>query len=123
MPHYLALGATRKEILHSTPYALSSYDKAHKLKKEMRDEEMWMQGRYNYAALMVALSHFGAGLSKKQSRAKYPEKPFLQEAKEASGALSEAELQRQREMFVAQFEAMGANFKIGQKKNRTKPER
>lgn len=48
----------------------------------MKDEEMWIAGRYTLEALNVALAHFGAGLAGKKSEAKYFKTPFLHDTKE-----------------------------------------
>lgn len=65
--------------MHSTPKILKAHNESYKIKKIMRDEELWLQGRYNLEAYIVALSHFGAGLTGKISHAEYFKKPFMQE--------------------------------------------
>lgn len=46
--------------------------KAHELRKKQKDEELWMQGLYNYKAFSTVLERaFG------NKRAKYPETPLL----------------------------------------------
>lgn len=55
-----------------TPIKLESFLKAHELRKKQKDEEMWMQGLYNYNAFKAVLAQaFG------NKQAKYPEAPLL----------------------------------------------
>lgn len=82
----------------------------------MRDEELWLQGRYNFEALMVGLAHLGAGLSGKQCKAEYPAMPFTKKAEEENRILTEKEKVQQREMFVAQLLLMKSNFELTHKK-------
>lgn len=79
---------------------------------------MWLQGRYFLEAMMVALSHFGSGMSGKKSKAEYLTRPLMEEAEEQNKPLSEEELQKQRELFVARLEAMKTNFEINHPKNK-----
>ena len=78
LPLYLAMGMTKDDFLHSTPYELVAYEDAFHLRREIEDEKAWLQGLYNYRAFMVALSHFGAGLSGKKSQAEYMNEPLMQ---------------------------------------------
>ncbi len=75
-------------------------------------------GRYNLDAFSVVMSHFGAGLSGKRSRAKYMEKPISQIAEEKNHAFTEEELKKQRELFVARLEVMKTNFELSNKKDK-----
>lgn len=99
--------------MKSKPIELRAYGKAFELKMKTRDEELWLQGRYNLEALQVVFSHLGAGLSGKQSKAEYPREPisFASGNKE----LTEEEKQKQREMFVAMLQTKKANFDLNHK--------
>lgn len=68
---------------------------------------------------MVALAHFGAGLSGRQCKEKYPEMPFTKKAEEENRVLTETEKQKQREMFVAQLLLMKSNFELTHKKEQS----
>lgn len=58
--------------------------KAHELRKKQKDEEMWMQGLYNYKAFSTVLAQaFG------DKRAKYPETPLLSGEDENSNLTEE----------------------------------
>lgn len=92
LPSYLAMGMTKDEFLNSTPYELESYQKAYQIKREIADEQAWLQGRYNLEAFMVALAHFSSGLSGKKSDAEFMKKPLMQMHKESdNGGNSSAE--------------------------------
>lgn len=84
--------------------------KAYKLKQKIRDEEMWIHNRYTLNALMVALAHFGAGLSGKKSQAEYPDKPFMYDVAEEKTELSEEEKQKEVDLFFAREEARRVNW-------------
>ena len=78
------MGLSYNEIVHSTLCKLSVYEEAHKIKKKMIDEQMYVMGCYNFEALTVALYNFGLGLSGKTSKQpkKYLDKPYLCEQKD-----------------------------------------
>lgn len=94
---------------HLTPKKLKAFRKAYKIQREIEDEKAYMNGIYTLKALEVALSSFGAGLSGKQSKATYFDKPLLQIAMEQEQS---DKLQKQRELFVAKLLTMQANFEI-----------
>lgn len=75
------------------------------MRKKQKDEEMWMQGLYNYNAFKSVLAQaFG------DKKAHYMEKPILQNIEEKNKPLTEEEIQRQRDLFVAKMQAMKATF-------------
>ena len=76
LPYALAIGMTRREFMKSKPIQLVSYGLAHKLKKKMRDEELWLQGFYNKCAFETVIAHFSAGLAGKKSKAEYLKEPL-----------------------------------------------
>lgn len=55
---------------------------------------------------------------KKWEDTSLPEKPMLEQAMENSGQISERELRRQRELFVAKLQVMKTNYELSRKKNR-----
>ena len=72
----MAIGVSYELFWHLTPKKLKAFEKAHKIKKKIKDEEMYMQGFYNLIAFEVSLSHFGAGVFGGKSEAKYLEEPI-----------------------------------------------
>ncbi len=71
-------GFTVDDIDWSCPADLEPYAKAHKLEIAEKDELMHVSGLYDKSAFETVMSHFGAGLAGKRSRAKYLEKPITQ---------------------------------------------
>lgn len=113
MPHYIAIGCTKQEFLHSTPRMLKVYDKAFQKKQEIIDERMYIQGLYVFKAFSVVIDHFGAGLSgKKNCTSEYFEMPLLQDKKRrnADGTFTEEELSRQRKEFADKMRKWGEAF-------------
>lgn len=61
--------------------ALTRYFReAYELKQEQRDYEFWQQGMYFYDALQTAM--FNSFRKKNEKARNYPDKPYLQTAKE-----------------------------------------
>lgn len=107
IPHYLAIGVTKGEIMHSTIVELRVYDEAYKLKKRMQDEMMYLSGIYTYEAVSTALSN--AFRKKGAKPAKYRDKPLLEEIRE----LTPEEIKQRRIDFVRKMESMGKRFNRG----------
>lgn len=85
------------------------------MQRKMRDEEMWIWwGNYGISAIRYSVEHCLAG---RKARSKYIDKPIMQEKGNRNKPMSEEELQRQRELFVAKLEVMRVNFEINHPKN------
>ena len=69
---------TREEFWYGNPRLAVSYREAHELRNEMRNQEMWMQGLYNYRAFSSVIETLAYGFSggKGSKPSKYPESPF-----------------------------------------------
>lgn len=90
-PYYLAIGMTHEQFWEGDPWLCVTYRNAHRLKTEMRNEELWLQGLYNFNAFSVALSNFGQGFNKhKRPPQKYTDHPIR------ITPLSEAEKRQKR---------------------------
>lgn len=113
LPKYLAMGLSYKEFIHCTPKLLRAYDKSYDLKKRMQDESMWTMGQYVLSAVSVAVDHC---LNGRKANSKYVEKPFLFNKQKEESELTEEELQKQREMFVAMLNIKKTNFELNNKK-------
>lgn len=73
-PYYMMLGVSYDEFWNGDGSRLKYYVEKHKLEIEKRNQELWLQGLYNYEALVVALAN---AFSKKSAPPRqYPEKPF-----------------------------------------------
>lgn len=98
--------------MDSTPVELAPYIRAHRIKLEEMDRVIWSScGNYVLSALSVALDHCMNG---KKAKSKYIEKPVFEMANTENN-LTEDELQRQRELFVAKLMVMKTNFELNKK--------
>lgn len=106
---------TKQEFMKSKPFELKSYAIAHKIKRKQKDYEDWMLGAYVMSAFEVVVANALSSFSKNKSKAKYIEKPFLEQAEEKEYVLTEEELQMQREAFVASLIVRKHNFDYANK--------
>ncbi len=65
-------------------------------------------GMYVQSAVGTVLEHCFAG---RKAKSKYIEKPLLEELEEKNKPLTEDEIQRRREKFIASMKTLEANFK------------
>ena len=73
---------------------------------------MWMWfGNYGISALIVAIDRCFGG---KKSKAEYIKEPILSQTLK-NGGLTEEEIQKQRELFVAKLQVMKTNFELSKK--------
>lgn len=80
------MGLKYDEIMHSTWFKLSFYDKAYELQIKRNDEIMYMNSVYTFKALQIALYNFGLGMSGKNTKSpmNYLDKPFMYHEKDLS---------------------------------------
>lgn len=91
-PYYLAIGMSHEQFWYGDPWLCVVFRDMHNLKREMRNEELWLQGLYNFNALSTVLSNFGQMFTKhKRAPQKYIQQPIR------VTPLSEAE-KRQKEI-------------------------
>ena len=98
--------------MDSCPKELVPYDKAHKMSITEQDnlQHMWW-GNYGISALIVAIDRCFSG---KKSKAEYIKESILSKTFENDG-LTEEEIQKQRELFVAKLQVMQTNFELSKK--------
>ena len=98
--------------MESCPKELEPYDKAHRIKIMEQDnlQHMWW-GNYGISALIVAIDRCCGG---KKSKAEYIKEPISSKTFENDG-LTEEEIQKQRELFVAKLQVMQTNFELSKK--------
>lgn len=73
---YMVMGMTPDEYWNGDPALLKAYRKADELKRERRNEELWLQGMYIYEAIgdLAPILH---AFAKKGAQAKpYTEHPY-----------------------------------------------
>lgn len=101
-PQYIAMGMSLSEYWDGSPYLTQIYLKAYRLKREMENEQAWLQGLYIYAAFDIVLAN--AFRKRGQKAANYIEKPI------DLFPLSEREKRRREQIeanrIAKQFEAM-----------------
>ena len=98
--------------MNSCPKELEPYDKAYKIQIVEQDnlQHMWW-GNYGISALIVAIDRCFGG---KKSKAEYIKEPILSKTFE-NDRLTEEEVQKQRELFVAKLQVMQTNFELSKK--------
>ena len=109
---YLSIGVSEEKFWDSTPYDLEPYFEAYKLKQRQWDAQAWQYNMYTMCAVQTAVATVLVG---KKSKAKYLDKPFLQDIQEEQDKgenLSEVEKKRQREKFLMTLQLMQANFEL-----------
>lgn len=77
-PYYLSIGMTHEQFWDDDPWLVDVYRRAHNLRIEARNQELWLQGLYIYDAFNTVMANFGRSLSKNKSgkEDKYIEKPI-----------------------------------------------
>lgn len=97
--------------MDSCPKELEPYNKAHKMNIVEQDnlQHMWW-GNYGISALIVAIDKCFS----KKPKAEYIKEPILSKKFENDG-LTEEEIQKQRELFVAKLQVMQTNFELSKK--------
>lgn len=66
---------TYEDYWEREPRLVKAYREAERIKIENQNTFEWLQGKYFFDALCVALSNFSAGLGGKQGKQNYPDKP------------------------------------------------
>lgn len=87
-PYYLSIGMTEEQYWERDPYLTKIFYKAHLMKIESKNQELWMQGFYFYNAISTAFSNLFR--KKGQPQERYLEKPIR------ITPLSDAEKREQR---------------------------
>ena len=96
-PYYMMIGVPYDEFWNGDYTHLKYYEECHKLEIEKVNQELWLQGLYNYHALAVALSN--AFAKKGAPQKQYLEKPIR------ITPLSEEEKEHEKEKIVEDFRA------------------
>ncbi len=99
---YIAIGVPAPTYWDGCTEDLPIYARAHELKVEARNQELWLQGLYNYEAFSVVLANgFGKKGGKKE---KYPEQPYR--ITPLTEAEKKAQAGKERKKAIATFTAM-----------------
>lgn len=108
-PKANAIGVSWQEFWGMNPHIIKLLLKGHEEKIKEQDYLAWLSNQYTLSAVSVAVEHCLAG---RKAKSKYIKKPLLQELEERNKPMTEKEIQRQRELFVAKLQAMKTNFEI-----------
>ena len=96
--------------MDSTPYELECYHDAEVMREKRSDAERWHMGLYNLNAFSVALS---SALNGRKSKAKYIEKPMLQnEDTVPDEELTEEQIKQERQKLLMALKVSQANFEL-----------
>lgn len=78
LPYYLAIGMPYEVFWYEKPTMVKAYLKAHELRNMQKNQEMWVQGIYNFKAFRSVIEAFAIGLSEKKSGkpSEYPSEPI-----------------------------------------------
>lgn len=68
-PYYLAIGMTHEQFWLDDVWLVDIFRKAHRYKVEMRNQELYMQGLYNFKGFGAVISNFAQSFSKKKHSA------------------------------------------------------
>ena len=81
-PFYLSIGMTPEQYWDGDPILPKYYRQADELKRERRNQELWLQGMYIYEALCDVSPIFHAFAKKGTKPNPYPDHPYSLTAKE-----------------------------------------
>lgn len=104
---------TPYELCWSCPADVEPYIKMYELEQAKVDEQAWLNGMYNYEAVLTALENAFAG---KKAKLKYPDKPYTKKAKEDKGQIAHDEKMKKVKGLFMQLEVMKANFELNHPK-------
>lgn len=99
----MTYGMTADEYWNGNPYLVVGYRQAHELDIRRKNEELWLQGRYIFDAIMIAISNIHLD-GKKHTINQYTEKPYDLFDKTEQELKKEKEKARQK--VIAQFTAL-----------------
>ena len=105
-PYYMLIGVSYDEFWNGDYTHLKYFEEAYRLAVKKRNQELWLQGLYNFDALSTALSNVFA--KNKSSLKKYPEEPYR--ITEQSKEEKEAEKKKMVENFRAQLMELDRRF-------------
>lgn len=112
----MAIGMSPKEYWEGDPYLVVDYKRAHNLKVEQRNQELWLQGLYIYNAFGTVLANAFAKKGSKKER--YLEKPIRITPLTEQEKRVQAEEERKK--VIAHFTRMEKQWrkKFGKKENK-----
>jgi hypothetical protein len=114
-PFYLSIGMTYDQYWNDDCLLVKYYRKAYDLRRQQRNQELWMQGLYIYEALCDVAPILHAFAKPGTKPIPYTEKPYPLTKEEAT-ANKEAEEKAARDKAKAMFMAWAARLKLPEHK-------
>jgi len=94
-PEYLAMGMTYDLYWHGDASLVKAFRKAKKIRREEKNFELWLQGKYIYEAIGALAPILRTSLSKTPAKAeKYVSKPYPLDGDAAKKAIENAQKAR-----------------------------
>lgn len=98
------------------PHIIKLLTKGYKEKMKSQDTLNWYLGQYFASALDSTVCNAILWRKKGSKPHSYMAKPIIHQLDERNKPMTEDELQRQRELFVAKLEVMKTNFELSHPK-------
>lgn len=107
------MGVSINEFWELNPRTLNVITEGYKLQRKVHDEEQWLLGGYVFNAVSIAMANaFRKKNVKAKSYFEEVEKPFLSGISSKNGEMSEEEIQRKRDLLMAQLRIKQSNFEL-----------
>lgn len=115
-PFYLSIGMTYEQYWNGDCQLVKYYRKAHELRNEQKNQELWLQGLYIYDALCAVAPVLHAFAKRGTKPHPYTEKPYPLTKK---GVKEERKAQEKanRQKAKAFFEAWASRLKLPERKD------
>lgn len=115
-PYFLAIGMSYEEYWHGNCWLTQYYLKAWKIKREMRNEELWLQGAYFFEALCDIAPVICAYPKRGAKPHEYLKEPFPLHKKTKEEEEREAERERDKALDFFKKWAASVQSKIENEK-------
>lgn len=115
-PFYLSIGMTYDQYWNDDCLLVEYYRKAYEMKRNRKNEELWLQGMYIYEALCDVAPVLHAFAKSGTKPNPYSERPYALTKKEANARKEEQE-KANRERAKAIFEIWANNLNLPERKD------
>ena len=110
LPYYLSIGMTYDQFWHDDVELVKYYRRAHEMKQDRKNQELWLQGRYVYDALCSAAPLYRFTMKGGKIEAlPYTKEPYPRTEKQAR-EMQKREEKAQMEKMKADLEAKVASI-------------
>lgn len=114
LPYYLAIGMTPEQYWDGDCELVKYYRKADEIKRERKNQELWIQGMYIYEAILDNAPILHAFAKKNAKPIPYSSEPYaltVKENKKKKEKEANAEFARQKAQFETWAAAINNKFK------------